>query len=75
MIADGKITNIIGRVSMDVTTIDLSHTGRLRPGDAVTLIGEEGGASLDAGQIAERAGTISYEVLCAIGSRVRRIYE
>jgi alanine racemase len=75
MIADGRLTRIVGRVSMDVTTIDLSHTDRLRPGDAVTLIGTEGDASLDANEIAGQAGTISYEVLCAIGSRVRRLYQ
>jgi alanine racemase len=75
VIAAGKRAAILGRVSMDATTIDLSHTDRLSYGDEVTLIGREGAASLDAAEVGEMAGTISYHVLCAIGSRVRRVYE
>lgn len=75
VIADARLTPILGRVSMDVTTIDLSHTERLREGDEVTLIGQEGDVTLDAQQVAEQAGTISYHVLCAIGARVPRVYE
>jgi len=74
MIADGKLTPILGTVSMDLTTIDLSHTTALGPGDEVTLLGSEGEASLDAQQIARVAGTISYNILCSISARVRRVY-
>jgi alanine racemase len=73
-IADGKLTRILGAVSMDLTTIDLSHTTALVPGDDVTLLGVEGDARLDAQQIAAEAGTIAYDVLCGIGARVRRVY-
>jgi alanine racemase len=59
---------------MDLTTIDLSHTQALNPGDEVTLLGQEDDAKLDAQQIAKLAGTISYNILCAIGARVRRVY-
>jgi alanine racemase len=75
VIADGRVTPILGAVSMDLTTIDLSHTTSLSPGDEVTLLGAEGAASLDAKQIAREAGTIAYDVLCGIGARVRRVYE
>ena len=74
VIADGKLTSILGTVSMDLTTIDLSHTARLGPGDAATLLGVEGEARLDAQQIARVAGTISYNILCGISARVRRVY-
>ena len=74
VIADGKLTSIIGTISMDLTTIDLSHTSALGPGDEVTLLGAEGDARLDAQQIARTAGTISYNILCSIGARVRRVY-
>ena len=47
---------------------------RLGPGDEVTLLGCEGEASLDAQQIARVAGTISYNILCSISARVRRVY-
>jgi len=44
------------------------------PGDEVTLLGTEGDISLDAQQIARVAGTISYNILCSISARVRRLY-
>jgi alanine racemase len=74
VIADGKLTPILGTISMDLTTIDLSHTSILGPGDEVTLLGQEGEARLDAQQIARVAGTISYNILCSISARVRRVY-
>ena len=74
VIADGQLTPILGTISMDLTTIDLSHTRALGPGDEVTLLGTEGEARLDAQQIARVAGTISYNILCGINARVRRVY-
>ncbi len=74
VIADGKLTAILGTVSMDLTTIDLSHTMALAAGDEVTLLGTEGECSIDAQQIAKVAGTISYNILCSISARVRRVY-
>ena len=74
IIAAGKLTPILGTISMDLTTIDLSHTQALGPGDDVTLLGAEGDAGLDAQQIARVAGTISYNILCSISARVRRVY-
>jgi alanine racemase len=75
VIADGKLTSILGTISMDLTTIDLSHTNILGPGDEVTLLGTEGDARLDAQQIARVAGTISYNILCSISARVKRVYQ
>ncbi len=60
---------------MDLTTIDVSHSPQLKPGDEVTLLGREGDVSLDAQQIARTAGTISYNVLCGIAARVKRFYK
>ena len=74
VIADGQPTQILGAISMDLTTIDLSHTAALAPGDEVTLLGQEGDARLDAQQIARVAGTISYNILCSISARVKRVY-
>ena len=74
VIADGKFAPILGTISMDLTTIDLSHTSALGPGDEVTLLGTEGDSSLDAQQIARVAGTISYNILCSISARVHRVY-
>ncbi|MCU1259568.1 MAG: alanine racemase [Bryobacterales bacterium] len=74
VVAGGRLVPILGAVSMDLTTIDLSESRHLGVGDAVTLIGSEGEVSVDAQQIAETAGEISYSVLCGIGNRVRRVY-
>ena len=74
VIAAGKLVPILGTVSMDLTTIDITHTEALRPGDEVTLLGREGDVSLDAQEIARVAGTISYNILCNISARVRRVY-
>jgi alanine racemase len=74
VIAGGRLAPIVGTVSMDLTTIDITHSPQLRPGDEVTLLGSEGDVSLDAQQIARAAGTISYSVLCGISARVKRFY-
>ncbi len=74
VVAKGKLAPIIGAVSMDLTTIDATECPDLGIGDAVTLLGAEGGVSIDAQQIARWAGTISYSVLCGISARVKRVY-
>lgn len=74
VIAGGKFAPILGTVSMDLTTIDITESPGLKRGDEVTLLGREGNVSLDAQQIARTAGTISYNVLCGISARVKRYY-
>lgn len=74
VIAKGKLAPIIGAVSMDLTTIDITECTPIAVGDSVMLLGSEGGVSIDAQQIARAAGTISYSVLCGIHARVKRIY-
>lgn len=74
VIVKGKLASIIGAVSMDLTTIDVTNCPDLRVGDPVMLLGSEEGVSIDAQQIARTAGTISYSVLCGIHARVKRIY-
>jgi alanine racemase len=73
VIAGGAVCPVIGRVSMDQLTIDVSQAGEVRSGDPVTLMGEEGGHVVDAATIAASIGTISYEVLCAVSQRLPRI--
>lgn len=74
VIANGRLAPIVGAVSMDLTSIDVTHAPELRVGDSVTLLGSEGNVSIDAQQIAKVAGTISYSVLCGIHARVKRVY-
>ncbi len=74
VIAGGRFAPILGAVSMDLTTVDLTDCPQVKPGDAVTLIGEEGQVRQDAQQMARLAGTISYDVLCGIRARVKRVW-
>ncbi|MCC6537382.1 MAG: alanine racemase [Bryobacterales bacterium] len=74
VIAGGRVVPMVGAVSMDVSTIDLTGVPQAAPGDTVTLLGEEDGARIDAQQIARLAGTISYSVLCGISARVAHVY-
>ena len=74
VIAAGQVVPIVGTVSMDLTTIDVTNVRELKPGDDVTLLGAESDARLDAQQIARVAGTISYNILSSISARVRRVY-
>ena len=59
---------------MDQAALDVRTIPEVTVGDVVTLIGEEGGTTLSAHDLADASGTISYEVLCAISSRVPRRY-
>jgi alanine racemase len=70
----GILAPIVGAVSMDLTTIDATAAPHLKIGDAVMLLGEQGGVSINAQQMARIAGTISYSVLCGISARVKRVY-
>lgn len=74
VIVRGCYAPIIGAVSMDLTTIDVTNCPPIEAGDSVMLLGSEGDASIDAQQIAKLAGTISYSVLCGIHARVKRLY-
>ncbi|QYO66629.1 alanine racemase [Leptolyngbya sp. 7M] len=70
----GKFAPVIGRVSMDWTTIDLTDIPEVNVGDRVTVIGNDQGHRILAEDIAESLNTISYEVTCGISRRVPRVY-
>lgn len=74
LVAGGRRVPIVGRISMDQCTVDLSEAPGLREGDPVVIIGREGEASVWAHDLATWAGTIGYEILCGIGPRVPRHY-
>ncbi|MEO6893373.1 MAG: alanine racemase, partial [Ktedonobacteraceae bacterium] len=69
----GQEAPILGRVCMDQCMIDVSHIPEVRMGDEVVLIGRQNGASLSAEQVAQRLGTINYEVVSEILARVPRV--
>lgn len=71
----GKKAPVVGIVCMDMTMVDTTDIGGIQVGDTVTLIGQDGRETIGADDLAEWTGTIPYEVLCAIGSRVPRLYQ
>ncbi|HSD53182.1 MAG TPA: alanine racemase [Burkholderiales bacterium] len=64
----GRRAPLVGRVSMDMLTVDVTDLPGVRPGDPVTLWGE--GVAVE--EVATHAGAIPYELICGVGSRVRR---
>ena len=74
VIVNGLYASVLGAVSMDLTTVDLTEIPAVGVGATAILIGEQGGARIDAQEIARLAGTISYAVLCGISARVKRVY-
>jgi len=74
VIVRGRRAPLVGRVSMDAITVDVTGVEGVRAGDVATLIGGDGQESISAEEVAEWSGTISYEVLTAIGGRVERRY-
>ncbi len=71
----GHRVPVIGRISMDVTVVDISRTPDARPGDIVTFIGCDRDQEITVEQVAEQAGTINYEILTGLTSRLPRIWQ
>lgn len=69
----GRRAPLLGRVSMDAITIDVSAVKNVALGDTVTLIGTDAEQSIRAEEVASWSDTISYEVLTSIGRRVSRV--
>jgi alanine racemase len=70
----GRRVPIVGRISMDYTSIDVTDVPGVGLGERVTLLGADGGARIRAEEIAALIGTVPYAVTCAIGKRVERVY-
>ena len=71
----GKRAKVVGRVCMDLTMVDVSGIPGVKARDEVILLGKQGDEEISASEMAGWLGTISYEVLCAIGKRVPRVYK
>ena len=70
----GSRVPLVGAVSMDSVTLDVSAVPEVEAGDAATLVGAEGGELIRAEEAARWSGTLSYEILTSIGRRVERVY-
>jgi len=74
VIVRGEYAPVAGRVSMDLTTVDVTGIPGVEVGDEVVLLGESNGKHIDAGEHARLCETIPYEILCSISKRVPRVY-
>jgi alanine racemase len=73
VIVRGVRAPVVGAVSMDLTTIDVTDIAGASVGDEVILWGESGGEVISVNDVARLAQTISYEMLCTVGKRVPRV--
>jgi alanine racemase len=70
----GQRVPIIGRISMDMTTVDLTGVPAAATGDLATVVGTDGNETITVDEVASRSGTISYEILTGLTSRLPRVY-
>lgn len=70
----GRRAPVVGRVSMDLVTIDVTDIEHAALGDEVVLLGRQGDDEISAEELASKLDTISYEVFCSVGARVPRVY-
>jgi alanine racemase len=75
VLVKGKRAKLTGRVSMDQSSIDISHIRDVKVGDEVVIVGEQGDDEITMQEIADRIGTINYEVLTSLGERISRVYK
>lgn len=74
VVVRGLYAPIVGRISMDWITVDVTDIQGASIGDTVTLLGSESVSDIKAEELARIAGTISYEITCGVGQRVPRRY-
>jgi alanine racemase len=74
VLISGRRYPLVGTVSMDNITVELGAPDTVRCGDRVTIIGADGSERVTAEELAERIGTINYEVTCGVSPRVPRVH-
>jgi len=74
MLVCGKRVKQVGRICMDMCMIDVTDVPEAKVGDIVTVFGHDGDEFIPIEEQAEKAGTISYELLCAVSPRIPRVY-
>jgi len=70
----GRRVPLVGTISMDLATVDATEVRDAAVGDIVTIYGSDGGDSIEVSDAAREIGTVTSDLLCALGRRVRRFY-
>ncbi len=74
LLIGGQRCPLLGRVTMDLLMADVTEVPQVSLGEEVVLIGRQGAEEIMVAEVAQRAGTIPWEIFTGIGSRVRRVY-
>jgi alanine racemase len=74
MLVRGRRVPIVGSVCMDMTIVDVTGLD-VSPGDDVVIVGEQDGGVIDVREMAASIGTIPYELLCRVGTRIERLFD
>ena len=74
VLVSGKRCPILGRVTMDQILADVTSLPQINAGDEAVLIGQQGSESILARELADQAGTISWDIFTGIGNRAHRLY-
>lgn len=70
----GRRVPLVGTISMDLTMLDVTDAPEAVLGDVVTIYGKDGGATIEVSDVAREIGTVTSELLCALGRRVPKFY-
>ncbi len=70
----GKCVPLVGVISMDLTMLDVTEIPNATVGDIVTIYGKDGAARMDVSDVAREIGTVTSDLLCALGRRVPKFY-
>lgn len=74
MLIRGQRAPIIGNICMDQLILDVTHIDGVQQDDVVTVVGTDGDETVSFWDLANKIGTLSYELMCLIGKRVPRVY-
>lgn len=70
----GRRLPIVGRISMDMTVVDITRAPGVEPGDVATLVGRDGDETISLEEVADHASTVNYEILTGLGPRLPRVW-
>ena len=74
VLINGKRANIVGNICMDQCMVDITNIPDVKVGDEVVLFGTQGNEEILADELADKLGTINYEIVCMMARRLPRVY-
>ena len=75
VLINGKRCRVLGNITMDMMMVDITNAGAVKVGDEAVAVGRQGNEEITYAELAEKAGTIDYELCTLLMMRVPRIYK